>query len=121
MLGVIVTPVVALLCCLRYVSPKDWKGIAISPRRVVVAAVGYRELLRLEPEPEQQRLRNYEIVVGASVPGETHMIYVPRLDIDDRRADTTHPGASIRFRPGIEAHVFVDNRTLRIRRSYLAK
>lgn len=113
--------IVALLCFLRYLSPKDWKGLAISPRRVVIAAVSYRELLRLVADGEQRKLWNYEIVLGGAAPGETHIIYVPRLDVEERRVDSLHPGANMRIRPGVEVHVLVESKTLRIIRSYLAK
>jgi len=73
----------------------------------------------MTPAAERASLCDYEVVLESAPPGQIHVIYVPRMHVDNARKDPQHPGAHIRVSGGIEAHVFIDDATLNVQKAYL--
>jgi hypothetical protein len=109
-----------LVVFVRFMSPTDWKRVATSPRAFVATIVAYRQVSRMTPAVERANFWDYEVVLESAPPGQIHVIYVPRMHVDNARKDPQHPGAHIRVSSGIEAHVFIDDATLNVERAYLA-
>jgi hypothetical protein len=111
---------VAMVGAVRYMSPTDWARVVTSPRHLAATFVAYRQLLHMTSHPEQRILWNYQVALEAAPTGEIHVVYAPRIHIDAAREDRQYPGAHIDVSSGVEAHVFIESKTLKVRRAYLS-
>jgi len=110
-----------IVATVRYMSPTDWRKMVLSPRHLSAAVIAYRELLGMTSSFDQRKLWHYEIAFEPAPNGQIHIVYAPRISIDTSRKSEQYPGATIRISSGIETHVFVDSKELKVRRAYVSK
>jgi hypothetical protein len=110
-----------LIASIRFMSPLSWKRIATSPRALAALAVAYNQMVHMTPSSEHAQLWDYEVVLHSAPHGRLHVIYVPRIHVDDRPKDSRRFEPHIRMSPGIETHVLIDCHSLRVERAYFGE
>jgi hypothetical protein len=120
-LAFIAIALITFVATIRYMAPSDWRRIVLSPAHLGASFIAYRELLSVTSVSDERKLWHYEIAVEPAPAGEIQIVYAPRIRVDASREQKRYPGAHIRICSGIELHVFINGRTLQVRRAYIAK
>src|SRR6188508_2574564 len=84
-IGVLLLVTTVVVGLIRFMSPTDWKRIATSPRVLAATIVAYGQLSRMTSTAERAKFWDYEIVLESAPPGQIHVIYVPRMHVDNTR------------------------------------